>query len=55
MLSEEILTYIGMALVVLFLVYYVYKVSSVQGRVIEGLRNKKQNKPFVDALTDRRS
>ena len=52
MLSEQILTYIGMIVVVLFLVYYVYKVSSVQGKVIEGLTNKKSSKSFMDAITE---
>ena len=34
--EQQILTYIGMAVVVVFVFYYIYKVSEVQHNVIEG-------------------
>ena len=49
MLSEEILGYIGMATVILFAVYYVYKVMQVQNDVIEGLTTQKQ---VTDAIAE---
>ena len=49
MLSEEILGYIGMATVILFAIYYVYKVMQVQNDVIEGLTTQKQ---VTDAIAE---
>lgn len=45
MLDEKMLSYIGMAVVIVFAIYYVYKVMQVQNNVIEGLRNKKRGHP----------
>ena len=47
--EQQILTYIGMAVVVVFVFYYIYKVSEVQHNVIEGLTNKKN--PSIDDIT----
>lgn len=53
MLDEKMLSYIGMAVVIVFAIYYVYKVMQVQNNVIEGLRNKKGATPSsMDLLLD---
>ena len=41
--TEQILTYIGMCVVVLFAIYYVLKMGSMQASVIEGLTSKKDS------------
>ena len=38
--TEQVLTYIGMAVVVVLALYYVLKMGSMQARVIEGLTSK---------------
>ena len=48
--TEQILTYIGMAVVVIFAIYYVLKMGSVQARVIEGLTSKKTNTSALDTM-----
>ena len=46
-------TYVGMIVVVLFGIYYVCKVMSVQGKVIEGLTSKKKSqKSVMDLMTE---
>lgn len=49
--EQQILTYIGMAVVVVFTVYYIYKVSEVQHNVIEGLTNKNKTPSIDDIMT----
>ena len=49
--QNEILTYIGMIVVILLGFYYVYKVMKVQHSVIEGLTTKKQQ-PVMDAVAE---
>ena len=53
MISEQVLTYIGMSVVILGAVYYVYKVMQVQDRVIEGLvSNSKKSLSDIMANND---
>lgn len=55
MFSEQILTYIGMAVVILFAIYYVYKVMQVQNNVIEGLSRRTKSKdtsPTLGSILD---
>lgn len=48
--EQQILTYIGMAVVVVFAFYYIYKVSEVQHNVIEGLTNKNKEASIDDIM-----
>ena len=41
-----------MAVVIVFAIYYVYKVMQVQNNVIEGLRNRKSNKSIADMFAE---
>ena len=48
--EQQILTYIGMAVVVVFAFYYIYKVTQVQRNVIEGLTNKQKDTSIADLM-----
>jgi hypothetical protein len=50
--TEQLLMYIGMGVIVVFAIYFVLKMGSLQTRVIEGLTSKsKQKTSFWDSIT----
>jgi len=42
--NEEMLKYIGLAVIVIFVIYMVIRMGALQMRVVEGLRNRKDKK-----------
>lgn len=51
-IDQSTFTYIGMAVVVIIAIYYVYKVLEVQHDVIEGLTMQKNQKPIMNAVSE---